>query len=363
MATPARRTTVGSPNFTGDPKGGFAHHSDFLAAVLRFGDSEGHVYDERLRPLAAAGSDEQGAYSDPHGGFLVPEGLALVLRVPPSADPMAAVTDVPMRTPVMHLPARVDKNHANDITGGLKMVRIPETVEHVVQRAKLERVTLTANELGGLTFASDRIVNDNPEAFLTWLEMAYRDAEADTLRTERIRGTGVGESLGVLNSPCLITVAKEGGQAADTVVGDNTRKMVARCWGADDGATFIANPELREQLEKITVLIGTAGVVSGYTYARHDGERPRLHGIPVFYDERASAVGDVGDIILGKWSEYLSGTYLPLKVASSMHVRFAAREQAIQFYQRGDGAPWWRSAITPKYGTATLSPFVTLAAR
>ena len=46
-----------------------------------------------------------------------------------------------------------------------------------------------------------------------------------------------------------------------------------------------------------------------------------------------------------------------------MHVRFENHEQVFKFWTENAGAPWWRSALTPKNGANTLSPFVTLAAR
>jgi hypothetical protein len=46
-----------------------------------------------------------------------------------------------------------------------------------------------------------------------------------------------------------------------------------------------------------------------------------------------------------------------------MHVRFVNHERAFKFWTRNAGAPWWRSALTPHKGSATLSPFVTLAER
>ena len=59
--------------FEDDPNKGFKSPREFLTAVLQNNDRPSNeARDERLRFLATAGSDEQGAYSDPYGGFLVP---------------------------------------------------------------------------------------------------------------------------------------------------------------------------------------------------------------------------------------------------------------------------------------------------
>jgi hypothetical protein len=55
--------------------------------------------------------------------------------------------------------------------------------------------------------------------------------------------------------------------------------------------------------------------------------------------------------------------YQPLQSAESLHVRFEYNERTFRFTMRNDGRCWWRSAITPKKSSTTLSPFVTLAAR
>ena len=49
-----------------------------------------------------------------------------------------------------------------------------------------------------------------------------------------------------------------------------------------------------------------------------------------------------------------------LKVDSSMHIRFDYDETAFRFVMRYDGQPSWKSALTPKRGSNTLSPFVVL---
>jgi HK97 family phage major capsid protein len=86
-----------------------------------------------------------------------------------------------------------------------------------------------------------------------------------------------------------------------------------------------------------------------------------LLGRPIFYTEYLPTLGSAGDVLLCNWSQYIEGTYQPLQSAESIHVRFVNNERAFRFTMRNDGAPWWRSVLTPKNGS-TLSPYVTLAA-
>ena len=59
----------------------------------------------------------------------------------------------------------------------------------------------------------------------------------------------------------------------------------------------------------------------------------------------------------------LSITLADLQGASSIHVRFIEHEQTFKFWMENDARPWWTAALTPKYSSDTLSPFVTLATR
>lgn len=373
---PSGRIAVDAPNFTKDPKRGFSDHKDFLGSVLRFGVTGGRVYDERLKPLAAvkkigarpgegpfaaAGSDEQGVYSDPHGGFLVPVGVAPgILSVAPEDDPLAGLlTPIPMSAPTVKFNARVDKNHSTSVSGGLTVTRKPETVDAASSRMSFEQVTLTANDEFGLAFASEQILADSPQSFVAILQAGFRDEYVAAAMKERIDGSGIGEREGFLKSGAKISVAKEVGQAADTIKKENIDKMEARSWRYSR-AVWLANHDTRPQLKSLVQVVGTGG--NAVPYFTQEGGREMLSGRPIFFTEFAKTVGDEGDLILVVPSEYLEGTYQSEQFAESIHVRFTAAERAFRFYRRNDGRLWWTAALSPKNG-ATLSPVVTLAAR
>jgi hypothetical protein len=51
------------------------------------------------------------------------------------------------------------------------------------------------------------------------------------------------------------------------------------------------------------------------------------------------------------------------QAAQSVHVRFLYDENTLRFTYRADGAPVWRTTVTPYKGANARSPFVNLAAR
>jgi HK97 family phage major capsid protein len=179
---------------------------------------------------------------------------------------------------------------------------------------------------------------------------------------DMFRGLGVAGCHGVTNHACLVTVTKEAGQAADTIVYNNLLKMWVRRWARGNYAWFI-NQQCEPQLDLLYHAVGTAGIPANFVTYGPDGVM-RIKGAPVVVTEFNSELGLVGDIMLADWSQYKAATIGGVNVASSMHVQFLTDQMAYRFTRRVDGMPTWQSALTPYQGTAnTMSPFIVLEAR
>lgn len=363
--TPPDQPSVGPVRaaWQDDPNKGFKRPQDFFLAVLTASQPGRRVEDDRLRYLATAGSDEAGTYSDPYGGFLVPSGfIPNLMAISPEGDPTAGlVQNVPMATPSIKIPVRTDKTHTTSVSGGLVVYRRSETQAVTATRTSFEQVQLDATPMMGLSYASEELLTDSAISFAALIERGFRDEFSAKILYEKIHGTGAGTLEGVLLADCTVSVAKETGQAADTITYQNLVKMRARSWGYSR-AIWLYNQDCLPQLMQIYQPIGTTGVPMWQTSAR-DGEPDRLFGRPAYASEFLATIGDTGDILLGTWSEYLYGVRQQLESAESMHVRFEYNERTFRFLMRNAGACWWRAAMTPKKSAATLSPFVKLDAR
>lgn len=342
----------------------WATPGEFFSAVMRAGRaSVATSLDPRLRPLATA------VGASPAGGFAIPEAvIGPVLAASAEDDPTAGrMMNIPMGEPIVHLTARVDKNHTTSVSGGFKVYRQPPETPTLVttSRGEYERVTGNASKpVIGLTFADNLLVEASMPAFAAVLTESFRDEFASSFLEERFRGTGVDQMAGILTSPALIIAPKENGQAAATITGENVLAMRRRVWRYRR-AVWIANHDALPQLMKLAVPNGT-GATPVPAWAPGDDENgipDQLLGRPLFYAEAASTLGEVGDLMCVNWSQYLNFEYRPLQTVSSVHVRWQANETAFRFTQRVDGAPWWRAPLTPRRSSLTLSPFVALEAR
>jgi HK97 family phage major capsid protein len=249
----------------------------------------------------------------------------------------------------------------------VRVYRAAEGNAVTATKPKLGRFELRLEDLRGLCYMTERALRDATalEAFMT---QAFVDEFSFILDDEIFRGDGAGRCLGILNSPALVTVAKETlpAQAADTILAENIMKMHARLLARNmGGAEWYINQEILPQLYTMAIVVGVGGVPV-YMPANGLSAAPfgTLFGRAVRPIEQASGLGDVGDIVLADLGEYLL-IHKPMTSASSMHVRFIYDEMTFRWTWPINGRPKLASAITPYKATTatTLSPFVTLAAR
>jgi HK97 family phage major capsid protein len=356
-ADPEGEPLVSKEGWKKDPKCGFETHRDFLLSVLEAPTAR--RVDDRLRFLAAAGSDEQGEYSDPYGDFLLPIAFSPnLMRTPTETDPVAGrTTTIPMASPVVEWPARVDKDHRTSVSGGLVVTRKAETVAAVASRQKYEKIRLSVDDLFGVAIATERILADSPISFAAMLESGFAEEFAAKALEERLSGSGIGEFLGIMNSPCLVGITRAG---AGAIAGADILTMRRRCYGYGK-AIWLANHDAYEDLAKAHIS-GTNGDVFLFNPTRGEDIPDMLLGRPVYFTEYVESKGTKGDLILGNWKEYIEGTYQSEQRAESIHVRFLEHERVFKFWLRNAGAPWWSSALTPKKGADSLSPFVVINA-
>lgn len=315
--------------------------------------------DARIKDLS------EGIFGD--GGALVPEEFrAELLRLALEASvvrPRARV--IPMGSAVLRFPAIRDTSHASTVFGGISGTWKAEaaSLSSTTNQPTFSQVKIEPYKLTAYTVASNELLADSAIAMEALIGQLFPEAIAYFEDDAFINGTGAGQPLGIINADALVSVAKETGQAATTLVYQNLVKMYARMMPAMLGnAVWVAHPDVFPQLAQLSLEVGTGG--SAIWIANAVGSVPMsIFGRPLIFTEKAQTLGTAGDIYFVDFNQYLIGDRQALTMARSEHVNFTTDEMAWRFTQRVDGRPWLTTALTPRNGSNTFSPYINLATR
>jgi HK97 family phage major capsid protein len=341
------------------------NNGEFLHAVYAAGQP-GATADVRLVYNAASGLSS-GVPSD--GGFLV--GTQMESELLTQTHDTATLAPLCRKIPIgegfdgLQMNAVDESSRANgNRWGGIVVYRKNEADAATASKPKFRKVELSLEDMVGLCYATDRLLRD-ATALEAVIKQGFAEEFAFKLDDEIAIGTGAGECLGYMNSPALVTVPKETGQAARTIVYENIVRMWSRMWARSrKNAIWTINQDIEPQLYTMSLSVGTGGVpVYMPPGGASDSPYGTLFGRPVVPIEQASTLGTAGDISLTDLSQYLLIDKGTVESASSIHVRFLYGENTFRFTYSVNGQPIWNKPMTPKNGSNTLSPFVTLATR
>lgn len=249
--------------------------------------------------------------------------------------------------------------------GGLQVYRTEESGSATATQADLRERSLKAEKMTGLYYATEEQLAD-AGALEGMVDEWLADEFGFKIDDEIYRGTGVGQMQGILNADCLVTVDKETGQDATTIVSANLEKMFSRIWPRSlASARFFMNQNCWPQIFQLNHEVGTGGQpMFMRPGAISEAPAGMLLGRPISVIEHAESVGTVGDIVLADFSQYRIISKGQMTKQTSIHVRFVQGETAFRFVVRNNGVPLWTSALTPYKGTSeTQSPFVALQTR
>lgn len=345
--------------------GPFRNVGEQLQAIRAAGIPGGQT-DPRLFQAAATGLNET---VPSEGGFLLQQDFSTQLLVAAFETGVLASRcqriQISSNSNSIKLPAVDETSRATGSRwGGVRGYWLAEADEKQASKPKFRSLELALKKNVVLVYATDELLQD-ATALEGFIRMAAPDEIGFQVDDAIINGTGAGQPLGILNSGCLVSVSKETGQTAATVVFENISKMYARMPARNrKNAVWLVNQGIEPQLFGMSISVGTGGIpvympaggVSGQPYGT-------LFGRPVIPIEQCAALGTVGDIIFADLSSYLLADKAGIESAMSIHVRFVYDESIFRFVYRVDGQPVLASSITPFDGGNALSPFVALAAR
>lgn len=341
--------------------GKFATAVDYLNTIWHLNNSQDAA--AKLAEIRNAAS----SVSPADGGFLVPETLRsqlLDISLEKSVvRPQATV--VPMDSARVPFPTIDVTSNASSVFGGMVAYWGEESAALTDANPKFGRVELDAKKLTGLSVVPNELLQDSIISFSALIERLWPMTLAFEEDSKFMTGSGVGEPLGFLGSgnPAAIAASAEAGQPAATIVYENVVNMYARMMPSSlNNAVWIISPDTIPQLFTMALSVGTGGNSMFIVNASGPGPAT-LFGRPIIVSEKANTLGSRGDIAFCDLSYYLVGDRQSMSASSSTDYKFGNDQTAFRIIQRVDGRPWIKSAITPKNGGNSLSPFVELAAR
>jgi HK97 family phage major capsid protein len=345
----------------------FARMGDQLEAVKRATLTQGRELAPRLKALniKQLGANE---LVGSEGGFLLePSFVAELLKPLHETGPFSSrCAKLPIGPNANGVTVRaVDETDRADGSrwGGVKGYRLAEAGTKLASQPTFRLIELRLKKYAVLIYATEELLQDTT-ALGSIIQQGASEELDFMVNDDILNGMGAGGPLGILNSGALVTVTKEGGQLADTVVTQNIFKMWARLHPrSKSNSVWFCNTDVTPQLYGLNLTVGTGGMPMYMA----PGSLPNapsgsLLGRPVVETEFNPTLGDAGDLVLADMSQYAL-IDKDVQAASSIHVQFITDQVAFRFVYRVDGQPKMAAPLTPYKGAGTLSPFVALGAR
>lgn len=336
--------------------GGFNHIADFAHAVRFANPAAGSAFrvDDRL----AAPTNIQTEGGDTAGSYLVPAEFRqqIVDLVYADDDPFINLID-PSPTSSNRVIGLGDSSTPWG-TSGIQAYWRAEAEQMTPSKAALAPRETKLNELYAFVLATEELLEDAPRV----ADLLTRKASGAIrwkLGEAYFAGDGIEKPLGFYSSNALVTIAKETGQAADTIVRQNVAKMFARMINPGQ-ASWVANADIMPTLMDMKSDLGQPVWFPNFT-ASPGG---MLLGRPVIFSEHAKTVGDKGDLVFVNPNGYeafrkQSGP----QFADSIHLYFDYNIRAFRWIFRAGGQPVLTAPVSPANGSSTKSHFVALADR
>lgn len=340
-----------------------AAFGDLLTAVRR-AKLTGQV--DPLLIEASLGSNETVAED---GGFLVEKDIAdgLLRRTFETSMIGQRVRRIPIsaRSNGLKINALKDDSRASGARwGGMQTYWIGEGDSLTPSRPKFRQMNLQLKKLAGLLYATSEMLQDSV-ALAGVISEAFPQEFAFMVDDAIFEGGGASTPLGFMKAGCKVSIGKETGQAAKSILFENVTKMWARLPARSiTSAEWWVNQDTMPALMGLHQVIGTGGVpvflppggLSNSPYGT-------LFGRPVKPIEFCETLGTEGDIVLADPTNYVMIDKGDIQYATSIHVAFLTDEQAFRFIYRVDGQPVDDKPITPFKGSDKQSTFISLATR
>ena len=328
---------------------------DWLLAVQR-GDSV------RLKSLYGSTKDmssDTGAL----GGYTVPvEYGTQLMQVAAQESPIVnRVRRIPVSAPKGNYPA-LDQYVAptagsgnTALAGRMTTAKRAEGGSYTETQPQFTEISYSINDaVSGYVEVTKELRADSAIAIEAFLQTVIGVAVSSKLEYYILRGNGVGEPLGILNAPSLVSVTVA---TNNTFAYGDAVNMITRFKALGGQPVWLHHPSIYADIAAFTVASGSPVV---WAADLAGAQRQMLLGYPLIQSEHLPQANNSGNTILADLGAYLLFTKGDLYIEFSEHAAFTSGKDTWRFGQRVDGQPWLKSAITlaDPQGSFTQSAFV-----
>lgn len=349
-----------SENIEQDPTRGFKSFGEFAQAIQMASMRPGAI-DKRLVIGAAAPTTYGNEAGGVDGGFLIPPQYSSdIYTLSLEDDALLPMTDdVEISSNSMVFPKDETTPWGTD---GVRAYWQAEATAANQTKPKIGATTLRLHKLMALAPVTDELLSDT-NALESYLPGLMARSIRWKTNESILFGTGDGQPQGAFNGSAAVVVAKESGQATQTVLLANITKMIARLPpGSFPRSMWLITPDALPALFGLT--LGNYPIYLPVSAGAQGSPYGTLMGRPIMVSQHAAAFSAQGDIELIDLQYYRTITKAGgVQMATSMHLYFDADATAFRATFRVDGQPKIVNPIAQAKGSNTLSPFISLGAR
>lgn len=332
--------------------------ADWALAVQR-GDHDRikSVYPESLKSI----QEDQGQT----GGYMIPPSFsAELVQAQAALSPLIAlcrrfpVAQPAGSWPVLDIFAAPTAGAGNTaLAAGLISSTIAEGGAYTDRDVNFEIINWRVAKVGDRINVSDEMMQDAP-ALDALLRMVITTHLSQKKERHILRGTGVGQPLGIINAPALIDVTP-GTNSSVTYVDITTMLSRFRPSGDVSRVRWVGHRSIIPDLGALQV--ASSSPTTWITNISQDNpEMMPIMRYGIYFSEHLPQADNSGDLLLVDFGAYGLWERGEIRIAFSEHAGWNTGEIIWRFDERYDGQPLARAAVTQAdpTGSFTTSPFV-----
>lgn len=300
--------------------------------------------------------------SDPQGGYLVPEEYIPELKkvasedglIRPTATVLPASKDHPdnaVNIPVLNQAGASEK----DFFSGVWFVWTSEGAAKTNKELELDEVKLDPQEYSAYAVLTDKLIR-NANVMETYVKQVYSRAQVAFEDYYFLRGTGVGQPLGIINCPAYHTVTRD---TALSVVWADIQGILEHILPGCNPFWVISRSAIGDIIDLSDTNGNNLFVQGDVTKKIPD----TLCGYPIKWTFRVPSLGTQGDISLIDPAYYLIKDGYGPAFDESKHVYFLSNKTCLKMFGNVDGQPWLTGTITAEDDSTEVTPFVGLSTK